>query len=81
MDTFHQTINDLRTNRSRDSARPDMILLAGGVDGGTDDMSLPWPKIGTPTYQAGWRLRPARDYAGNYAVRDEVEDLLKDVFV
>lgn len=74
---FHEKIKRIR------NLRPDMILLAGGTDGGTDTHVLmiaeiikasdPKPRLG-----AGYKLPLI--YAGNKQVRNKIEELFKKDF-
>ncbi len=84
MDTFasndnrpaHEQIERIR------QLRPDMILLSGGVDGGTRKHVLTLAeriRAARPRTRLGGGFNLPIIYAGNKDVADEVEGLLKDV--
>jgi uncharacterized protein (TIGR01319 family) len=84
MDTFatndkrkaHEQIERIR------QLRPDMILLAGGVDGGTRKHVVALAemvKAARPRTRLGGGFNLPIIFAGNQAVQTDIEDLLNDV--
>ncbi len=84
MDTFatndkrraHEQIERIR------QLRPDMILLAGGVDGGTVKHVVSMAeriRAARPRTRLGGSYDLPIIYAGNQQVRQNIEDLLKDI--
>ena len=63
--------------------RPDMILLAGGVDGGSISHIIElteFIKVANPQHRLGAMFKVPVVYAGNVAARPHVEELLVDKF-
>jgi uncharacterized protein (TIGR01319 family) len=72
----------LKINRIR-NLRPDMILLAGGTDGGTTELVMQIAELinaANPKPRLGTSYRLPLIYAGNKLLRTNIQELMKDNF-
>ncbi len=80
MDDGRQPYQKIRRIRS---LRPDMILLAGGTDGGASSKVMEIAeliKTAEPKPRLGVAYKLPIIYAGNKILRPQIEDLMKDDF-
>jgi len=73
----YQKINRIR------NLRPDMLLVAGGTDGGTTDLVMQIAELinaANPKPRLGTSYSLPLIYAGNKMLRNEIEKLMKDNF-
>ncbi len=72
----------MKINRIR-NLRPDMVLLAGGTDGGTTELVMQIAELinaANPKPRLGTSYRLPLIYAGNKMLRPNIEKLMKDNF-
>jgi uncharacterized protein (TIGR01319 family) len=72
----------LKINRIR-NLRPDMILLAGGTDGGTTELVMQIAELinaANPKPRLGTSYRLPLIYAGNKFLRNNIQELMKNNF-